>query len=54
LIFSGFSFIFEMIFNRFNPPREPVKTNQNSLFASGSFAMRSKKYSNLSLKGIGN
>ena len=49
---SGLSFSFEIIFNRFNPPREAANTNQSSLFASGSFAMSNENSSSLLLKGI--
>jgi len=38
-VFNGFSFKEEIIRRRFNPPREPAKTNQRSLFASGSLAI---------------
>jgi len=41
-----------MIFRRFNPPREPVNTNQSSLFALGSLVMSNENSSCLLLKGI--
>ena len=49
---SGFFLIFDMIFNRFSPPRDPVKINQSNLFALGSLAISSKKSASLLLKGI--